>query len=226
MRNHFLLLFAFLLASASTIESSTSNSSDDMSRLPMKTFERDGNIYCLDSSGEEIQITEAGVDSAPSLSVDQKLVTFVRENQLIKSEDVFMEVPATEIWEAPVDGSRAPSIVVKHDQLLTGGNAILRNFSNPVFSNDSSEIYFLVDCWVTSRALYSVKTSDSSTRFMTDANFLEVVRSGWKSGCIIVQKHKYFVGGGSYDWYWLISPKGETIGPLGEGLDYFKENNL
>ncbi len=32
---------------------------------------------------------------------------------------------------------------------------------------------------------------------------------------IIVNKHKYFVAGGSYDWYWLINAEGREIGPLG-----------
>lgn len=85
---------------------------------------------------------------------------------------------------------------------------MLKNFSNPVFSNDDSKIYFLMEQWATSRELYSVRTSDFSTKFITDANYLEVVRGGRFSDCVIVNQHKYFVGGGSYDWYWLISPEG------------------
>ena len=52
----------------------------------------------------------------------------------------------------------------------------------------------------------------------------EIVRSGNWADHIITQKHKYFVGGGSYDWYWLICPEGKTIGPLGENTDYFRES--
>ena len=44
----------------------------------------------------------------------------------------------------------------------------------------------------------------------------EVVQSGGHAGCLIVRKHKYFLGCGSYDWYWLIDPQGREIGPIGE----------
>ena len=217
---------AFLLMSVAAIGFYASDSYNIVEHLPLKVIERNGNIYCVDNDGKEISITSAGVDSAPSLSADQKLVTFVRENSKVMSEDVFMMLPSTEIWKAPTDGSEAPCIVVRHDHPLTGESTILRNFGRPVFSNDSSEIYFSISCWATSAALYSVNISDSSTRFVTDGNSLEIVRSGNWADHIITQKHKYFVGGGSYDWYWLVSPDGETVGPLGENTDYFKKNCL
>jgi hypothetical protein len=40
----------------------------------------------------------------------------------------------------------------------------------------------------------------------------------------MVQQHHYFVGGGSYDWYWLITPDGREVGPLGEALELFRES--
>ena len=191
--------------------------------LLLKAVERGGNIYCVDSSGKETAITSAGIDSQPSLSADQKLVTFVRENSKIMSENHFETLPATEIWKAPTDGSEVASMVVRHDHPLDE-KGVIRNFSRPVFSNDNSKIYFLTTGWVTSRAIYSAKISDSSARFITGGNSLEIVRSGKWADNIITTKHKYFVGGGSYDWYWLICPEGKTIGPLGENTDYFRES--
>jgi hypothetical protein len=32
---------------------------------------------------------------------------------------------------------------------------------------------------------------------------------------LIVNQHRYFLGGGSYDWYWVFSPNGKEEGPLG-----------
>lgn len=50
-------------------------------------------------------------------------------------------------------------------------------------------------------------------------------------GRLVVQKHKYFFGGGSYDWYWLVGPDGENPKPLGEDARNFNaafqvENSL
>jgi hypothetical protein len=36
-------------------------------------------------------------------------------------------------------------------------------------------------------------------------------------GYFIVNEHRYFVPpGGTYDWYWLVTPDGKDNGPLGE----------
>jgi hypothetical protein len=38
-------------------------------------------------------------------------------------------------------------------------------------------------------------------------------------------QHKYFLVGGTYDWYWLITLDGREIGPIGseENVSMFKE---
>jgi hypothetical protein len=55
-------------------------------------------------------------------------------------------------------------------------------------------------------------------RFIQPANELEVITSGEYQGYLALQQHRYFIGGGSYDWYWLFTPDGKEIGPLGEEL--------
>jgi hypothetical protein len=189
--------------------------------------ERDGNIYYIDDSGKEITITSLGIDFQPSLSTDEKFVTFARDNPAVMIETpIGTMFPAREIWKASVDASDAPSLVVRHTDLNNDGRPDYGSLSSPTFSNDNSEIYFLTECWVTSHALYSVKLSDISTRFVTNSNYLEIIRNGRFVNDIIVQRHSYFVGSGSYDWYWIVSSDGKTRGTIGESTDHFRENFL
>jgi len=44
------------------------------------------------------------------------------------------------------------------------------------------------------------------------------VSKGQYKGYLIVNQHRYFIGGGSYDWYWLFSPAGKEAGPFGETI--------
>ncbi|MEY4590739.1 MAG: hypothetical protein RL497_2815, partial [Pseudomonadota bacterium] len=34
-------------------------------------------------------------------------------------------------------------------------------------------------------------------------------------GYLVVQKHKYFLSGGSYDFYWLVSAEGKEVAAVG-----------
>ena len=200
------------------------------SQKTVEVVERDGNIYSLDKSGREIRLTSSGIDLEPSLSADKKWVTFLRENPniIIHSSaadcpDSFRSEclsPAREIWVMASDGSHSPRLVVSRKHFERG---ILDYFMEPTFSNDSSEVYFLAPQWVTSHALYAVDMQDSSIRVVTAANSLEVVRNGKWAGHIIAQKHKYFLGSGSYDWYWLISSDGKDVGPIGTSTTSFKQ---
>jgi hypothetical protein len=51
---------------------------------------------------------------------------------------------------------------------------------------------------------------------------LKVVPSGEYKDCLLVQQHRYFVGSGSYDWYWLLRPDGKEVGPVGEDTSNFE----
>jgi hypothetical protein len=200
------------------------------SQKTVEVVERDGNIYSIDKSGREIRLTSSGVDLEPSLSADKKRVTFLRENPniIIHSSaadcpDKFRSEclsPAREIWVMASDGSHDPRLVVSREHFEHG---ILDYFMKPTFSNDSSEVYFLAPRWVTSHALYAVDIQDFSVRFVTAGSSLDIVRNGKWADHIIVQKHKYFLGSGSYDWYWLISSDGKTVGPLGKSTTSFMQ---
>ena len=79
--------------------------------------------------------------------------------------------------------------------------------------------------WVTSAAIHLMNSDGTEERSLTDGNSLEVLQEAEDrryDGCLIVEKHKYFLEGGSYDWHWLLTPDGEEVGPVRE-VGLFKE---
>jgi hypothetical protein len=39
----------------------------------------------------------------------------------------------------------------------------------------------------------------------------------------VVSQHRYFLAGGSYDWYWLVTPEGREVQAVGESEAALKE---
>lgn len=98
----------------------------------------------------------------------------------------------------------------------------LTNFSNLQFSIDNKELYFNTSAWTTDAAIHALNLKTGQIRFIDSGQPFIVIPNGIYSGKIIAVIHKYFVGPGSYDWYWLVDPKtGEEIGPIGEDIGEF-----
>ena len=99
----------------------------------------------------------------------------------------------------------------------------LTRFYRPRFSLDDSKVYFETDAWATSPAIHELDISTGNTRFISDGYGLIVIPQGEYAGDLIANTHKYFNGGGSYDWYWIIDPKtGEDVSnPVGDSLGFF-----
>lgn len=156
--------------------------------------ENKGNIYY-----DNQQLTSSGNDSMAVLSPDGKQVVFMRDEAL---------------WLMDVTGNNAHAIVVSADNDDVKQN--LTDLNNPRFSLDGKAVYFLSAAWVTSNAVHVVDLATHKQHFVTDGNSLELVPSGKYKGYLIVAKHKYHQGGGSYEDFWLVSPKGKAIKSLGE----------
>jgi len=62
--------------------------------------------------------------------------------------------------------------------------------------------------------------------FVCPALEFEVVPSGEYRDCLLVAQHRYFIGGGSYNWFWLLRPDGKEEGPVGEDTENFKATYL
>jgi hypothetical protein len=83
------------------------------------------------------------------------------------------------------------------------------SFDTKHFTSDGRFLYFLAPGWATSAALFRFDYYNKSVVFVTDANNVVVLTNckyaEYKDHLLVLQ-HRYFVGGGSFDWYWLYKP--------------------
>lgn len=181
--------------------------------LSQEVLVRRGNLFFTDSTGETRQLTTSGHDTLAVLSPQSNIVAFVRLHHA-GSKD------AQGLWVIRTDGTGLRRILTESanddpKQNLTG-------FVDLQFSLDAKKLYFSAEGWATSFAVHEVDLATMQTRFITDGGLHSIVPRGDYKGYLIVGKHRYFVGGGSYDWYWVVDPAtGKDVGPLGESTDYF-----
>ena len=93
---------------------------------------------------------------------------------------------------------------------------ILAGFAKPQFSADGRYVFFLSDAWATSAALHVVDTTNGKEHFICPAWDFAIVGAGEYRGCLLEFQHRYYVGGGAYESYWLFGPDGKEIGPVSE----------
>jgi hypothetical protein len=181
---------------------------------------RNGNVCILVSSGELKELTASGQDGQPVLSPDGHWAVFVRTlpGQTIPTGSG--DSPATELWQIGVDGKHSTLLVRPRSSDKV--EAVLANVSKPQFSSDGRLVFLLSDAFATSGAVHVVDTTNGKEHFVCSGSDLEVVRSGKYRDCLLVAQHRYFIGGGSYDWYFLLHSDGKEIGPVGENTENFK----
>jgi hypothetical protein len=178
----------------------------------------EGNGIVLERDGSKKELTKSPQDVEPVLSPDGRLVYYTRRAAGPRDEQ-FCGPKADELRLVGVDG--------KDDKLVLSGHrgdpeAQLCDFSNKQFSADGRRLYFMTPGWATSGALhvYDLRTRDE--RFLLPANdflVLSFCKNEHKDD-LAVRSHRYFVFGGSYDWYWLYDSSGKKeLGPLGELAD-------
>ena len=120
-----------------------------------------------------------------------------------------------QIWIVNIEHKKE-RLLVDHHFSCDKPTEVIIDPNHLMFSPDGKTLYFLTSAWVTSSALHAVNIEDAKQRYLLPANSLNVVAYGEYKGNLIVNQHRYFINGGSYDWYWLFTPEGKEIGPLGE----------
>jgi hypothetical protein len=128
-------------------------------------------------------------------------------------QTAYPDIEATELWTVRVDGSNARLRV--RGKAETTVEETVAAIQSPEFSPDGERIFFLGGGWVTSSAVHVLDLNSGRVRFVCPGNSLEVIRNGQYRGHLIVSQHRYFMGGGSYDWLWLLRPDGREVGPIG-----------
>lgn len=193
-----------------------------LAQAPGVTVEvTDGNIH-VEQGGKRRQITSSGRDSEAILSPDSTAVIFTRLGTppRLETEDRdpgTCTTPPDELRRIRVDGTG--------DELLLKGRSSdkpeeqLCEFSRKQFASDGRTMFFLTPAWATTAALHALDTRSKAERFVVAANDALVLGgcTGELRDHLVLQQHRYFAFGGSFDWYWLFDPTGKKeLGPIGE----------
>lgn len=179
-----------------------------------------GNIYYAQGAHSDIQLTHSGHDHDPVLSADKKHITFIRmSNEVIPKDCRSFSNTSTsygeQIWIVDIEHKKE-RLLVNHHFSYDKPTEMIIDPNHLAFSPDGKTLYFLTSAWVTSGAVHAVNIESAKQHYLLPANSLEVVADGEYKGDLIVNQHRYFIGGSSYDWYWLFTPESKEIGPLGE----------
>ena len=184
---------------------------------------QEGNvIYRASADAAPRQLTRTGLDRDAVLSPDGRTIAFIRGTPGDSVVVAAGPEEATSLWTVGVDGGGARMHVTGRAAEIAG--EILAALQAPRFSPDGRRIYFLGAAWATSGAVHVLDLATGTERFLVAGNSLDVVPSGEYAGFLVVSQHRYFLAGGSYDWYWLFTADGREVDPIGEdenALDAF-----
>lgn len=184
---------------------------------------KDGNII-LTKDGTQTTLTDSGRDSEAVVSPDGAWVVFTRAGSSQERTDDD-EFPDCTTLPAPDELRRIRIDGTDDTLLLTGRPGSeppegLCGFFDKQFSADGATLFFLSPAWTTSAALHALALDSPPSRYLMPANAYAVLRDcteGQLAGAIVAEQHRYFVVGGSYDWFWLFDATGaKEIGPVGE----------
>jgi hypothetical protein len=196
-----------------------------------RVFAKAGNIYYIQPSGQIVQVTHSRRDSYPALSKNKKMIAFIRIGNQIIPEKCDVKTGAkygNQIWLYDISAKNERLLVANNFECDEPEKKII-DPSNLCFSPANNTIYFVTSAWTTSGALHRVDVANAVQRYIAPANEFKIISKGDNRGSLIVSQHRYFIGGGSYDWYWLISPEGKEEGPLGpeitkEQIDFIESD--
>ena len=185
------------------------------------TADKKGNVWYTDAAGKRARLTTDGKNSDPALSPDKRRIAYVHKVPGKEISTGAGEATPTELRIMDIDGKNQETLVRSADAERV--EEVLASFSSPAWSPDGRTLYFCSGAWATSGAIHAYDFERKTQRYVMPGNGPEVVPSGEYRGHLLVEQHRYFLGGGSFDWYWLFTPEGKQVGPVGETTDSFRE---
>jgi Tol biopolymer transport system component len=180
---------------------------------------RDGNVY-LNDAGAATRLTEGGKDRSPALSPDGSRVVFVRDEDHRGlspkiGDAVGPEFGRSQLWICGVRPRSAPTLLL--DSPTEVKNRAFFGFYAPQFSANSESIYFQIAFSATSPAIARLSLESRKVYFIADALRFSVIPVDRYRGDLIAQVHRPKMGGGYYDWFYLLTPDGQEVGVIGQG---------
>ena len=130
--------------------------------------ESDGNLFFNDAFGNSVQLTRSGLDFAPSLSPNGKLVVFVRHTPGQQVHTGLGDVEAHEIWVVGVDGRHAHRLVRGKEDATW--KSTLADLDKPQFLSDSRRVAFESGLAAVTDRVYLVDVKTGRVRRVTDGN--------------------------------------------------------
>ena len=183
-------------------------------------FEKEKNIYYQHEDLPPIKLTHTGQNYTPVLSPNGRFIAFVRIGKTPMPERCthFANTHTSngeQVWIIDIKQHQEKLLVEPHYACGIPTKMIL-DPKDLAFSPDSKTLYFTTSAWTTSGALHAVQVDGKHLRYIMPANVVKIVMEGEYKGHLLVSQHRYFVQGGSFDWFWLFTPTGKEVGPVGE----------
>ena len=190
-------------------------------RAQKVSVDKKGNIHYADATGKRTRLTNEGKNSDPVLDPGGRRIVYVHAVPGKTIPAGSGDAQPTELRIMDTDGKNQETLVRSAGAEKV--EDILADFASPTFSPDGNTIYFSSAAWATSGAVHAYDLTKKTVRYVLPGNNPEVVPAGEYQGDLLVEQHRYFLGGGSYDWCWLFKPDGKEVGPVGESTDNFRE---
>jgi hypothetical protein len=118
--------------------------------------------------------------------------------------------------EAGLNGNRSFQVLLTAKP-STEPEHNLTDFSHLRLSPDGKTLYFEASAWVTSNAVHSLNIATGKVSYVTSGEIACLVLQGEHQGDLIVEQHRYFVQGGSFDALYLYEPTGKEVGIVSLG---------
>jgi hypothetical protein len=180
-----------------------------------------GNIV-IERNGSSTKLTTSEMDLDPVLSPNGASVVYTRQGRGRSPRTYeFNQVCPT---EPRPDQLRRINVDGSSDQVLLIGRKgeparQLCDFRSKQLSSDGRRLYFLTPAWAASGALHVYDMRAGEEHFLMPAKGILVLSfcpNRYKDRLVVLSR-RYFMLGGSYDWYWLYDPSGKKeLGPLGQ----------